>query len=126
MSTTLTSPYIFAPGADVSGVATADIIGETFVKISGNRDGNGSLSVAPAGAGDRALGVAAWSAASGQIVRVARGGVVKVTAGAAITAGAAVQSDANGKAIPAAAGTVLGFAVNGAANGAVGEVAFYA
>lgn len=123
---TLTSPYVYAPGADVAGVATAAITGETFVKISANRDGNGSLSVAPAGAGDRALGVAAWSAAAGQIVRVARGGVVKVTAGAAITAGAAVQSDANGAAIPAASGTVLGFAVNGAASGAVAEIAFYA
>ncbi|GFG64571.1 hypothetical protein MKUB_29160 [Mycobacterium kubicae] len=126
MSTTRINPYSYAPGANITGEATATISARKFVKISGNRTAAGNLAVAPAAAGDRAFGVAAHDAATGQLVHVARGGVVKVLASGAIAAGAAVQVGAGGAASTAAAGVVVGFAVTGAADGAVAEVAFYA
>ena len=51
---------------------------------------------------------------------------MRVVAAGAIPAGADVQVGADGAASTAAAGVVVGFAVTGAADGAVAEVAFYA
>jgi hypothetical protein len=126
VSTTIPSPYSYAPGANVSAEATAAVPARTFVQISGNRTANGNLAVAPAATGARAFGVAAWNTPVGQLVRVARGGVVRVTAAGAIAAGAAVQVGAGGAASTATSGVIVGFAVNGAADGAVAEIAFYA
>ena len=126
MSTTIGNPYTYSPGANITAEATAPVTARRFVKISGNRTAAGSLAVSPAAAGDRAFGVAAEDAATGQLVRVARGGVVKVIAAGAIAAGASVQVGAGGAAATAAAGVVVGFAVTGAADGAVAEIAFYA
>ncbi len=55
---------------------------------------------------------------------VVRGGVVKVTAGGAIAAGALVQSSADGMAITAGAGAVVGIAVTGVADGGIAEIAW--
>lgn len=126
MSTTIASPYSYAPGANISAEATAAVTGRRFVAISGNRTPGGNLAVAPAGAGARAFGVAADDAGVGQLVNVARGGVVKVVAAGAISAAAAVQVGAGGAASVATTGVVVGFAVTGAADGAVAEIAFYA
>ena len=51
--------------------------------------------------------------------------IVPVTAGAAITAGQEVQSDATGQAIPLAAGKPAGLAMSGAAAGADCQVKIY-
>jgi hypothetical protein len=127
MSTTLTTPYVYEPGRQITGAATAAVTERQFVAVSGNRGPSGNVSVAPAAAGARALGVAAWNANTGQLVRIARGGVLKVIAGAAITAGDPIAVGANGTAVTAAgSAVVVGHAINGAANGAVAEVAFYA
>jgi len=126
MSTTTTNPYSYSPGANITAEATAAVTGRRFVKITGNRTAAGNLAVAPAAAGDRAFGVAADDAPAGQLVRVARGGVVRVVAAGAIAAGASVQVGAGGAVSTAAAGVVVGFAVTGAADGAVAEIAFYA
>lgn len=126
MSTTINSAYSYSPGANITAEATAAVAGRRFVKISGNRTAGGNLAVAPAAAGNRALGVAADDAAVGQLVHVARGGVVKVIAAGAIAAGVDVQVGAGGAAATASTGTVVGFAVTGAADGAVAEIAFYA
>jgi len=126
MSTTIANPYSYSPGANITAEATAPVTGRRFVKISGNRTAGGNLAVAPAAAGDRAFGVAAHDTAAGQLVHVARGGVVKVIAAGAIAAGAAVQVGAGGAVSTAAAGVVVGVAVTGAADGAVAEIAFYA
>jgi len=126
MSTTIPNPYSYSPGANITGEVTAPVTARRFVKISGNRTAAGNLAVAPAAAGDRAFGVAAEDASAGQLVRVARGGVVRVIAAGAIAAGASVQVGAGGAVSTAAAGVVVGFAVNGAADGAVAEIAFYA
>ncbi len=126
MSTTVTNPYSYSPGANISAEATADVTGRRFVKISGNRTAGGNLAVAPATAGSRAFGVAADDASTGQLVHVARGGVVKVVAAGAISAGADVQVAAGGAVSTAAAGVAVGFAVTGTADGALAEIAFYA
>jgi len=124
MSTTITSPFIYAPGENITAEATGTVAVRKFVKISGSRTGAGNLAVTAAAAGDRAFGVAANDATAGQLVRVARGGVVKVIAAGAIAAGAAVQVGTGGAVSTAAAGVVVGFAVTGAADGAIAEIAF--
>lgn len=129
MSTTLRSPFVYEPPAhEITAEATAAVTERQLVAVSGNRTPGGNVAVAPAGAGARAFGVAVWTAASGQLVRIARGGVVKVTAGAAaINAGDPIASDTNGHAVTATGtAAVIGLAINGAAAGAVAEVAFYA
>jgi hypothetical protein len=118
--------YSYAPGQNVTAEATAAVQANRLVRIAGNRTANGNLNVAHAGAGDRAFGVASDDAAIGQLTRIARGGVVKVVAAGAIAAGATVQAAANGAVQTAGAGVVIGLAVNGAADTALAEVAFYA
>lgn len=68
---------------------------------------NGSGQVALAGAGDMAIGVLQNKpSAQGRSATVRVSGVSKVVAGAAVSAGAQVTSDANGKAVTATAATV--------------------
>jgi Uncharacterized conserved protein (DUF2190) len=127
VSTTITQPYSYEPGQRITAQATAAVTERTFLAPSGNRAASGNLSVAPAAAGARAFGVAAYAAAVGQLVLVARGGVVKVTAGGTIAAGDPIAVGAGGTAVTATGtAVVVGLAVNGAANGAVAEVALYA
>lgn len=124
MSTVITQPWSFAPGQAISGEATAPVAARRVVRVSANRTGNGNVAVAPGAAGAIALGVAANDAATGQLVRVARGGVVRVIAEAAIAAGAAVQVGAAAGVVTATTGTVVGHAINGAAANAVAEIAW--
>lgn len=121
-------------GSAVTAKVTANVTGKTFVKISGNRTGGGAgglstdlanvYQVAPAGAGERAIGVARQDAANGSLVGVYTrpGIIVPVTAGASITAGQEVQSNGTGQAIPLAAGKSLGVAMTGASGGADAEI----
>lgn len=104
------------------------ILKGTFVKL----DSNGN--VVPAGAGEAAIGVAledynptggsapyVWPNRTGVAVRLI--GTALVEAGAALTPGARVASDANGKAKVAGMGeAVLGVALRGAAAGEFVEV----
>lgn len=120
-------PSIYAPGADVTGKASAAITGRRLVKISGNRAG-GNLSVAPCAAGDRAFGVAGHDAALGGLVRVVRGAgrIVKITASGAIAANAEVQAAAGGLVTTLGAGRAIGFAVTGAADATDAQISLYA
>lgn len=104
------------------------ILKGTFVKL----DSNGN--VVPAGAGEAAIGVAledynptggsapyVWPNRTGVAVRLI--GTALVEAGAALTPGARVASDANGRAKVAGMGeAVLGVALRGAAAGEFVEV----
>lgn len=119
------------PGQDLSAKASAAVTGKRFVKVTGNRTsgpglaatGEGSVyTMGPNTAGVRAAGVAAWDAALGEIFNVICAGVVPVTAGAAITAGQEVESDATGQAIPLASGKALGVALSGASSGQDAEI----
>jgi len=107
---------------------SATILKGTFVKL----DSNGN--VVPAGAGEAAIGVAledynptggsapyVWPNRTGVAVRLI--GTALVEAGAALTPGARVASDANGRAKVAGMGeAVLGVALRGAAAGEFVEV----
>lgn len=84
-----------------------------FVKI------NSSKQIVLAGNGDAVLGTLFEVAASLGPASVQFGGIAKVVAGAAITAGARVQSDANGAAITLAAGVSVGMSLDGASGAGV-------
>jgi hypothetical protein len=109
-------------GSSLTGKATAAITGGGAGGLSS--DLANVYQVAQCVAGDRGIGVSKWDAANGALVGIHTGPglIVPVTAGAAITAGQEVQSDANGQAIPLAAGKSLGVAMTGAANGADAEI----
>ena len=126
MSVVLTNVRVYKPGQDVTAeVSTGTVEVKKFVKIAGSRTSGGNLAVAQAAAGDRAFGVAAHDAGTGQLVHVARGGVVKVVAAGAISAGAEVEVGAAGAAATKSTGIAVGYAVNGAADGADAEIALY-
>lgn len=119
-------------GSAITFKATAAVTGKRFVAPSGNRTGGPGLSTdlanvyqcAHAGAGAHAIGVSKYDVANGALggAHASAGMIVPVTAGAALAAGQAVQSDANGQAIPLAAGVKLGVCMNGAAGGADAEI----
>ncbi|MEM2917795.1 MAG: DUF2190 family protein [Candidatus Bathyarchaeia archaeon] len=73
--------------------ATANIAKGTLVQLTGD------LEVQPATANSDPIGVALKDASNGDIVPICLHGVCKVKAGAAITRGKAVKSDANARAI---------------------------
>lgn len=117
---------VYAPGANISGQATAAVTVRRFVSISGNRTaGGGNLAIAPAAAGTRAFGVARDDAAIGELVDVVRAGVVRVDAASGIAAGAEVEVGAAGKAITKASGIAVGYVLTGAASNGVAEVHLY-
>jgi hypothetical protein len=91
-------------------------------------DGSNILCPAAPTAGGAVGGVANWDAASGAKVPITRGAgtFLPVTSGAAITVGAELQVDVNGRVVPFAAGKKVGIAHSAA--GAAGtdvEVELY-
>lgn len=128
MSTVLKNPSVYAPGADVTAVATAPVTARRFVAIAGDRTNGGNIAVKPATAGaGPVFGVAANDADTGQLVTVVRGGhrVVWVAAGGAITAGAEVEVAAGGKAVAKSTGVPVGFAVTGADTNTDAQISLY-
>ena len=116
---------LYTPGQAYTSQASAAITGGRLVAVSG------SGTVATAAADSAAVvGVAAFDvAASGDKVTLHWGGVQRLVASGAITAGAGVVSDTGGKvksattATAAAAGTLLGRALTTvAADGDIVEV----
>lgn len=112
---------LFKPGQAVTRRTSAAVTGGQLVAVSGNG------TVAPAGATSAAwLGVAATDAASGADVTIHRGGVQRIAAAGAVTAGDMLASAAGGKVATAAtpgAGQQVGVALTTAADGALVEVA---
>ena len=98
-------------------VAGEDLSSAQFKFVTLESDGQIDLADA---AGERALGVLLNKPTSGKAATVAMTGKVMVEAGAAVTAGAEIQTDANGDAIAAAAGdVVLGYALEDAVDGQI-------
>lgn len=125
MSTPIRQPRVYAPGADVTAQATAAVTARRLVFISAGRASGGNLSVAHAAAGGRVFGVAVDDAAVGDLVGVARDGVLRVTAGGAIDPGVEVEVGTAGRVVTKTTGTAIGYAVTGAANSGVAEIALY-
>ncbi|NKU21735.1 DUF2190 family protein [Rhodococcus hoagii] len=110
---------LFKPGRDVTVLTTTAVTGKTFVAVTGDPDTRtGLIKAGTAAAGARPFGVASRTAPNGTALLVLRGGILPVTAGAAITAGQEVEVGASGRAIPLNTGKSVGTAVKGAANGA--------
>lgn len=113
---------LYRPGSDITAVAGGAITGKTFVKVSaGLNPGNAVtgtsstlVTVVTNTAAGKAFGVATYDAASGARLPIicGPGHVVPVTSGAAVAAGAEVESDASGRAITLAAGKPLGMALS--------------
>lgn len=118
---------VYSPGSDVTARATAAITGNTFVKIAGPRTEN-LITAAPADPGGRSAGVAKYDAKVGENVGLARGAarIVRVTAGASLTAGIEVEVGTGGKAVPLATGKPVGYAVDSAASGTLAPISLYA
>lgn len=90
----------------ISVTLTGNVSGHRFVTFNGTQAGDGDVTV----------GVSHNDEVSGRAVAVDVIGVRDMIAGAAITKGAEVQSDANGQPIPKAAGAAAGKALTAAAN----------
>jgi hypothetical protein len=122
---------------DLTCQATGAITGKRLVKISANRQSGPALNTAIDGsnylvaqcvAGEGALGVAKYDAASGAKVGVITAGIVPITAGSTITYFQEVMADVNGKVVPYAAGAgvfAIGRAMTGAASAADAEIKLY-
>lgn len=111
----------FVPGHRITGTAAAVIVGQRFVKVTPGGVGN-HPNVAQAAAGDRACGVAGYDCPVGADVPIHHTGAYDVRAGAALTGGQQIQSDATGQAIPLAAGVALGTCNADTAAGAVAPI----
>jgi hypothetical protein len=134
---------LFDPADDLSAAVSAAIGAAKFVKIGGNIQGGpvldlstptspltkGNLIVVSAcGAGDKSVGVTKWeTAAADDAVGLFTGNqVVPMKAGANITAGKEVESDANGDPITLASGKANGICITGATSGGVAYIKLYA
>ena len=122
----------YRPGEDVTVQASAAITGKRFIAPSGDRLSGPGLSAtaegsnyrgAHCGAGLAAVGVSMYDCPIGGKVGIIMDGIVPVTAGAALTAGHAVQSDGTGQAIVLASGVKLGVVMTGCSSGADAEIA---
>lgn len=105
----------FEPDDRPSFRATALVRGKRFVAISaspaGGMLGTENIRGAEAGAGAHAIGVNNYDVQNQEEGGLICDGIVPMVCGAALTAGTAVQSDAQGRAIPLAAGAKLGVCV---------------
>lgn len=125
------------PADDIEGACTIAVIGKRFVKITGNRQSGPLLSataegsnyqIGPCTLAARALGVAMYDAPINGKVGIIREGIVPVTAGGTIAAGAEVQSDATGQAIVwdgTLASARNGMCMSGATVGQDAEILLY-
>lgn len=110
------SPH-FTPGRDFTQIAGAAIVGGQLLAVSA------AQTVIPTGATAlNWLGVARFDTAIGDKVTVTRGGVQRLVASGAVTAGDRLASATNGRVVTAAAGTV-GTALSTVADGALVDVA---
>lgn len=104
---------------------TAPAVGKRFVSFATGETRFTHSAVSQTGDGAQACGVLDGDGLKGERRRVvAEGSAAEVEAGAAVKAGDAVQSDAQGRAIPLASGVQLGVARKDAAPGEYTEIQF--
>ena len=90
----------------LSGIASAPVVAKQLIGFDD----------APAGAGDLVKGVAQYDAKTGDAFEVGAIGVFDLIAGAAITKGDKIQSDAASKPIPLNGGETFAIALTSAVN----------
>jgi hypothetical protein len=128
----------YEPGADLTGFVNqaGGILGCRFLALVGDKRGvetvsddttGGNVVVGYPAAGGRTFGVSGYDAADQSEVKVVRGTgkVVPILAAAALAYDQEVQADAQGRAIPLAAGSARGRTIRSAANGAFALVELY-
>lgn len=108
-------------------VITANVTARTLVKIAGDLAADGTFQITPAGAGDRALGVAMWDAVIGQRVTVhtiSGHNIMPITQVGALAANDPVKPAAAGKCTKASAGdNSVGICLTSSADGADAMIA---
>lgn len=114
------------PGEMVTAYCEGDVVGGTFVAISGPRTG-GLPTVGTAGGGTSGLtpntvGIALFDALTGSTVTVQHDGVAEVLAGANISAGARIKFDSAGKAVTADGAVFHGIAWDDITSGQTGPI----
>lgn len=114
------TPFWF-PGDSFTGLTNAAVTGQTFADAVVNQT-DGHPIVAPCANGIRGVGVFGFDQVAGDTVTIYTKGIMPVVAGAAITTGQEVQSNATGQAIPVAGGRPMGKAVADCAAGAVAQI----
>jgi hypothetical protein len=128
---------LFEEGHRPTAAAAAAVFAGKFIKVGADLQaspilntttplvGGNLMQVVQCVAGDRAIGISGWDAPNvGDVLPViSLPIVVPMVAGAAVTFGQEVQSDAAGLPIPLAAGKSNGIALNSAAGGATVWVA---
>lgn len=106
----------------VTCTPSTNVVGKTCVSISGDRNADGSYTIAPATAGGKIFGIACWDALVGQkvtVITVTSGCIVPVTTSGVVTAGQSVKPAAGGTVIAATAlDRSIGIVLNGAASAA--------
>jgi len=109
-------------GERVTCTPSAAVTGKRFVSISGDKNADGTYTVAPTGAGGKVFGAATWDASTTQkvtVITVPSGYIVPIVASGVIAAGASVKSGALGVAVAAtAADKACGICLSGAVDGA--------
>lgn len=104
---------------------TGPAVGRRFVSYADGATRYTHSAVAQTGAGLDACGVLDGDGLKGERRRVVHeGSAAEVEAGAPITAGQAVESDATGRAVPHSTGVKLGVAREDAASGEYTEIQF--
>lgn len=97
----------------VSLVAGADLSAKQYTFVKTNTSGK----VVSSGDGERGVGVVQDKPTADKATMIATSGISKVLCGGNITNGAAVTSDANGRAVAATTGKqIMGFALEAGAN----------
>ncbi len=114
----------YKPGQEVTGFAGTAVLAGHFVKITGAKTAQGDYPIAHATDGSNAFGVAEYDSAPAtqpatdqeRRVNVIRSGAIaRVIAGAAVSIGAPLKSDASGRAVAAtSAAYILGIALTAA------------
>lgn len=101
------------PGFRINIISGADLTTKKFRFVKVNADAKAVL----AGADENAVGVLQDEAVLGEATNIMVSGITKVVAGGAVTAGSNISSDANGEAVTAGAGAILGIALESAGAG---------
>jgi len=125
-------------GPAITGKCQAAVTGKRLVKVAANRDASvllnnastgGNIMVNPATAAlGTAIGVAAYDAPIGSLVKVwlkGVGNILPITATGAISAGQEVEAAANGTVSTKSAGVPVGLAVADAADQTDAQILLY-
>ena len=109
-------------GDRVTCTPSTAVVGKRLVSISGDRNADGTYTIAPTGAAGKAFGVACWDASTTQkvtVITVVSGNIVPIKGSGVIAAGDSVKPGAAGVVVAAtAADRACGICITGAVDGA--------